>query len=329
MRDYRIDNAKGVLILLVVLGHFLESVQGWSDSLLRGPLTLIYMFHMPAFVFLAGITAKTDSLGRRIANLAVILVLFQVAYMAPTTLIKGFYPDSPLQPHWILWFLLSMVWWLAALPFIRKIPAPLLVSVAAAVLVGALPFAGYALSSSRTLVFLPFFVAGHLYGRQILGALPRWRSAPVVGVVALAVIGVGLYAVNLDDAWVHGARRFNEMGAGLLDGGVTRLALTLVAAASSFAFLMTVSARNGLMARVGVVSLSVFLLHGFAVKVGGKAMRAVYEHFGAVPALALALALTALTVAVLARPFLDQAIRTVSASIVDYVSAAFSRQRAA
>ncbi|MGO2780447.1 acyltransferase family protein [Glutamicibacter arilaitensis] len=54
---HRLDVAKGALIILVVLGHLLEANAGWEARTTRLPLTAIYMFHMPAFVFLAGITA--------------------------------------------------------------------------------------------------------------------------------------------------------------------------------------------------------------------------------------------------------------------------------
>ncbi len=51
---------KGILITLVVLGHWLEATNYWDDGLIRYLLTAIYAFHMPAFIFLAGITSKPD-----------------------------------------------------------------------------------------------------------------------------------------------------------------------------------------------------------------------------------------------------------------------------
>ena len=65
MRSTLIDNAKGGLIFLVVLGHYLEKSGGWSNQCLNAVLSTIYLFHMPAFVFLVGITTKRDRLRTR------------------------------------------------------------------------------------------------------------------------------------------------------------------------------------------------------------------------------------------------------------------------
>ena len=81
MRDNRLDVAKGVLIVLVVLGHLLEEVSGeWEDGLVRLVLTVIYAFHMPAFVFLAGLTAKSTRLLERLLTFVMLLGVFQYLY---------------------------------------------------------------------------------------------------------------------------------------------------------------------------------------------------------------------------------------------------------
>lgn len=56
-RNLKIDNMKGVLILLVVIGHILLPIQG-STRAVTNLFYLIYTFHMPAFVFLSGLFAQ-------------------------------------------------------------------------------------------------------------------------------------------------------------------------------------------------------------------------------------------------------------------------------
>ena len=51
-RSFLWDNAKGLLIFLVVFGHFLSGNTNHSGALLV--LTVIYSFHMPAFAFISG-----------------------------------------------------------------------------------------------------------------------------------------------------------------------------------------------------------------------------------------------------------------------------------
>ena len=55
-RDYFFDNLKAVLIFLVVLGHFLLPIHG--RNYLVVVKRLIYVFHMPLFVFVSGYFAK-------------------------------------------------------------------------------------------------------------------------------------------------------------------------------------------------------------------------------------------------------------------------------
>ncbi|HBP24176.1 MAG TPA: hypothetical protein DD632_01615, partial [Oribacterium sp.] len=56
-RNLKIDNMKGVLILLVVIGHMLLPIQGTTRGV-TNLFYLIYTFHMPAFVFLSGLFAQ-------------------------------------------------------------------------------------------------------------------------------------------------------------------------------------------------------------------------------------------------------------------------------
>ena len=55
-RDYYFDNLKAVLIFLVVLGHFLLPI--YDDAFLVVLKRLIYVFHMPLFVFVSGYFSK-------------------------------------------------------------------------------------------------------------------------------------------------------------------------------------------------------------------------------------------------------------------------------
>ena len=55
-RHYGYDNMKGILVFLVVFGHFLELCPA---TLQKNILYLvIYSFHMPAFLFFSGFFAK-------------------------------------------------------------------------------------------------------------------------------------------------------------------------------------------------------------------------------------------------------------------------------
>ena len=51
------DNVKGILVILVVLGHLLELMAGRIPGALY-LWSMIYSFHMPAFLIISGYFAK-------------------------------------------------------------------------------------------------------------------------------------------------------------------------------------------------------------------------------------------------------------------------------
>ena len=53
-RNSNIDKTKGLLIFLVVFGHFVERYMGWHGDLSGALLRFIYAVHMPAFIFISG-----------------------------------------------------------------------------------------------------------------------------------------------------------------------------------------------------------------------------------------------------------------------------------
>lgn len=60
-----IDYAKGIAILLVVIGHLLQYNLSGTSS--KGLFDMIYSFHMPLFMFLSGYVASF-SIERHVAS---------------------------------------------------------------------------------------------------------------------------------------------------------------------------------------------------------------------------------------------------------------------
>jgi fucose 4-O-acetylase-like acetyltransferase len=318
MRDLKIDNAKGVLIVLVVFGHLLETSGGWADPLFSLILTGIYMFHMPAFIFLSGMTAKADGLGRRIANLLIILVIFQLVYIGVLIAKNGEFAGSLLQPYWLLWFLLSMVWWMALLPVVKNIPCSFAASIAVALCAGLIPWAGYPLSIARTLVFLPFFVGGVLYGKQIWSFLnlhSQWRYAALIVVAALAF---SLHQYGVRNAFFYGSFRYDQLEVDTLSGILIRGALLVAAAMATVSVFAIIPVMKTIASKAGRNSLSVFVLHGLFVVIAGPLIGEVVKQVGSWSGIGLLLIISALVVALLSADFLDEAIRRGANSVYDF-----------
>lgn len=59
-RIYKWDNAKALLMFLVVLGHFTEPfTEAGYPLIYRSIFMILYTFHMPAFIFISGMFSKS------------------------------------------------------------------------------------------------------------------------------------------------------------------------------------------------------------------------------------------------------------------------------
>lgn len=268
MRDNRLDVAKGVLIVLVVLGHLLEEVSGeWEDGLVRLVLTVIYAFHMPAFVFLAGLTAKSTRLLERLLTFVMLLGVFQCLYFVAKMWAGDSFEWSWTTPHWILWFLVGMIGWTLTVPLIERFPRTMVaVSLVASIGVGLVPFAGYDFSLSRMLVFWPFFVLGRTVGPRLLKVAAGLQVWTAIGLCVVAIVPtIALFIVDIDKGWLYGSRNFESLEVSDGRGMLIRVCLLLIALVAIVALVAAVPDSRGPVAVMGQRSLSVFLLHGLVV----------------------------------------------------------------
>lgn len=276
------DNARALLIVLVVVGHAWEALLS-REPLARGLYSALYLFHIPAFAWLSGHLSSPKLDGKALRSIATSLllplVLFQLLYCAFDVWVRGlpFTWAWLYTPNWILWFLLSLIWWRLLLPLVLKLPFPLVAALALSVAAGAWSFIGYPLSLSRTLVFFPFFVAGHLWPRaQVTAALRRPRRMLAVLVFAAlagwaAAIALGAVA-SPDTRWLYGSSSYAELGVESWRGALIRLALFTSALVCVASFIALCPRGQSKLTELGAVSLAPFLLHGFVIRAA--------RHFG-------------------------------------------------
>jgi fucose 4-O-acetylase-like acetyltransferase len=321
-RDQRLDSAKGILIGLVVLGHLLEATSAWNAGMIRLPLTIIYMFHMPAFVFLSGISAKRDNLPRRIGTFLVLLLTFQALYYVAVWLSPLERDFSPFMPFWLLWFLLGMIWWLLLLPLVWRAPrSAVAVSVVIAVAAGAIDEMGYAFSISRVLVFLPFFITGTVYGKQILdfaSNIGRWLKF-CAGAACLA-LGWFLFTTDIHQGWLYGSYSFERLNADTGEGLAIRGGLLAIAALTTFTVLSLMPRHRNPAAVIGRRSLGIFLLHGFVVLAVTPLLPAGRMGANTMIALVACVFIALLVVRILAAPPIDRSVRQYGSKVMDFAS---------
>jgi len=244
-RSSYLDNARAVLIFLIVFGHLVE-LRVWAFE----PIYLfLYAFHMPAFAAISGYLTKADLRTRKsfvsLARLVLIYAVFQTIYVlwwnrfeAPISL-----SEALVYPVWILWWLASLITWRIAL----LVMAPLmknrwsafsLLAVATVLALAAGHFLqdGRYLSLSRSFVFFPFFLGGHIFRTHEWSIEATTRRKVIAGgvlVAGYALLSTGV--LGLTQEWLWGRHLYRELGVtpweGVLHRGVhLALAAALVIA---------------------------------------------------------------------------------------------------
>ena len=202
-RDYRIDNAKGILIILVVIGHFLLPVA--STRFTTNSLYLIYTFHMPCFIFISGYLAKgvyRDGKFRwdRLLRLAWLYFLFELGVHVTEGLLEGHigWRIDFLHESGAPWYLLALIFWYLLIPacFYMGKWISLLLALAVGLAGGYAGGLGDFLAADRVLAFAPFFYLGYFFSGENLRALCRGGrrlAAIALAAVWAAVIFLGTY----------------------------------------------------------------------------------------------------------------------------------------
>lgn len=277
-RSSYLDNAKALLIVLVVLGHVMAPLR--SSEFGAGLYLMIYSFHMPAFAAVTGYLSRPDVAtprGRsRFLRLFGVFVVFQALHTLLRTWISGeFDLERAFEyPEFTLWWILALLYWTLLLPLFSetKSTTEALQGLAAAVLLavvsGFVLQDGTSYSLGRTFVFLPFFVGGY-YAARHEWSVPRHKGL-AVGAVALMVAVVVMFA-RLDfltwQEWLQGRFTFSRFGLAWWHAASVRLGVLGLSAVMIVALAQLVPRRETWFSGLGRSTLSVYLWHAVLVTV--------------------------------------------------------------
>lgn len=268
------DNAKFILVFLVVLGHVMEPVIE-NSPVIKATYLSIYSFHMPAFVIVSGMLSRSDASSEAVAktvrNILVPFVVFTVAYEVFNYLTTGSISNysKNIQPYWILWFLYSLFLWKLMLPTVLKCKFPISLTLLIAVCAGYFDSVGYDFGLSRTLYFLPFFVIGHKITPEVFTEF-RNKYATRLNTTTLIVIVLNLvfFAYNNDmpHQWLYGSFSYSRLGSDGISAGLIRLGFMFISLLTAFAVLMLIPVGSSKILSQGKNSLYVYAWHGFFIK---------------------------------------------------------------
>ncbi|MDH6623393.1 fucose 4-O-acetylase-like acetyltransferase [Streptomyces sp. LBL] len=274
-RDAFFDNAKYLAIVLVAVGHSWEPIKG-DSRILESLYTVVYSFHMPAFIIISGFFSRSfdlraDRLKRLLTGVVVPYVVFETAY----SLFKRFVDHAPgqeislLDPWYLTWFLCALFIWRLTTPIWKLVRWPLPIALGVAMLASVSPEIGDDLDLQRVLQFLPFFVLG-LCMKPEHFRLVRRRSVRILSVpVFAAALAVGWWAVpRMNTAWFYHRDAAQELAAPWWSGPVMVLVLFGCSVLLTACFFAWVPGRTMWFTALGAGTLYGYLLHGFLIKAG-------------------------------------------------------------
>jgi len=276
-RQYYFDNAKFILIFLVVLAHALSPLQSGS-AFCRVLWVVINYFHMPALIFISGFFAKSYISKAReikVQRIATYIILYLAAQIS-VALFEKFVLGVNLAPSLMnarssLWFLQCLIAWYVMLPVLNYFnpKAVMIVFTLLGLLIGYENGAANFLAISRAFVHLPFFMAGYYIKQEHIDRLRsrkhmKWIAPAIFAAVAAICLiwpktAIGaIITCNTPYARIPALR---ALPWGLQ--WVARLWFYIVAAALIVGFLALVPRGRAIFTGLGKETLSVYILHRF------------------------------------------------------------------
>lgn len=269
-RDPFFDNAKLILVTLVVIGHAWVLFPDAPSSF--PAYTFLYAWHVPAFVIVTGYLSRSFTYSR--PHLRKLLTTVVAPYLVFETLLAVFRISigkesmgSPLylDPHWPMWYLAVLFLWRLVTPLFHRVPHPMVLAVTVSLLGGLID--SDVLDISRATGLLPFFVLGLTMRREQIDRLagPRVRTAAAAA-LGIAFVAAAFVAEPLSTEWLYWRSSYDAMDVTVWQGLAGRAGVLVVAAVLALSALALIPRSHRWFTPLGAASLVVYLCHGFFVK---------------------------------------------------------------
>lgn len=270
-RDYKFDNLKCLLIFLVVYAHCSEWIFGDLPRIIN---ILIYIFHMPAFIFISGYFSKFKK--EKVFRLIGLYMVWQIIYRAfENNVLNLNYSLNFIKPDWLLWYLFSLILWTASLKVLdtnnKKIAIIIFIALTiCSLLSGYYSKIGTKFSLSRTIVFFPYFILGYYLKKFksklfLVNSKSKKDIIKIIFSILILIIGLIYFAYELktlDKRPLLGRYTYKKANYDMF----FRLIHLIIATNIIFILLNIIPNKEiHLITKVGQNTLWIYLLHGLWV----------------------------------------------------------------
>ena len=203
-RLYLYDNLKLLMIAFVVIGHMIDyggELYTASDTCYR-VVVYIYAFHMPLFIFMAGLFFKKENSAEKALYYLLTGLVMKTVIFVCQRLLYGTGAFSFTNLNGPEWFMLALAVYTVVTPLLQRLNRLPVIIVALLIAIGAgyVEAIGTFFSFSRIIVFFPYFFIGTICDAQ---QLCRRLHKPLLRCAGgLLIIGWTVFiALRGDEVW--------------------------------------------------------------------------------------------------------------------------------
>ena len=270
-RNFLLDNSKLIMIFFVVFGHMIEPLVNHSTLVDQSIIfeiiyKTIYTFHMPVFIFIAGLLTRQTSIenneGKLIKSILIPFIAFTLLFELPQIIVLGTPSNytKTLAPYWILWFLSSLFLWKISAPFFMKLRYPILLSIAISLVSGYFESIGSFLGLSRTLYFLPFFLIGYKLTPDYLSSSILFKIPKIIPITILLLVFIFFYFLSdISYVWLYGSLSYSKLGISDWYAPFIRLGFLTLSFISSAAIVLLIPNKSTFYTNRGSKSLYIYI----------------------------------------------------------------------
>lgn len=259
------SNFKGILIILVVFAHMLETTPPIINSDVGGDVyKLVYSFHMAAFLFISGYFSKKPENGYDNAIERYLLpYVFMVLFCAGIRFVLyGKASFNLLQPSFASWYLLTLFFYKIYLKNLLKIRYLFLISIIASVLIACVNQKLAYLSIGRTVSYLPFFLLGYYFKYEWIEKIKHITFKYYASLFLVYIAGFMVVTNNVNTRKIFYFRdSYKSMHLSNAEGMLFHTLIMLLAVLAILFLLKFVQEHETIFAYIGDRTMSVYILH--------------------------------------------------------------------
>lgn len=265
-REYLFDNLKALLIIFVIFGHSISCYN--LEGIFLKIKGMIYVFHMPLFIFISGYFSKNiENIENKAIKLLISFFIFNSIYVicASRTIFINIF-----EPVYLYWYLLSLFIWRITQKYLIKIKFLLPISFLLSIYIGLIDSANRFFSISRTICFLPYFILGYYTNKEHIQKIRNISKKITLPILIILLILIYILSNEfIDIRLFENAQSYKTTNVTNLKGMLLRASNFGVAIIISVCLINLIPSKKTCISNIGRKTITIYVLSPWLEKIFG------------------------------------------------------------